>query len=345
VSATKGAWPGGTVTNHPTTSILDREPLKGQDTVPIARQLEAIFNTIPEGELLRGLKVYYAGRNGYTYKVLWRTYVAMAVLNLPSFAALIRTLQNNPYVAQACGIQNPDAIPSKFAYSRFVHKLQRRKPGTFVKNVMRELTRRCYETFPDFGKSVAIDATDLKAWSNGRKKHLSDKDAGWVIKPDTAGKPKFVWGYKMHLMVDTKYEIPMTANITKGNTADIRGATPLLSQARFIGKFYPDYVICDAAYSSTRLRRLIKWQWKGEPIIRAPKNHKKWIGEETPEWQLIFNRRTAIERVFSRMKNHRRLNNITVRHLRKVTVHSIIPVIVTQAVALAFPDTPRNCVR
>jgi transposase len=332
------------VTNHPTTSILDEEPLKRQGAVPIARQLEAIFNTIPEDELLGTLKVYYAGRNGYTYRVLWRTYVAMAVLNLPSFAALIRTLENNPYIAQACGIASPDAIPSKFAYSRFVHKLQRRKPGTYVKNIMRALTRRCYETFPDFGKSVAIDATDLKAWSNGQKKHLSDPDAGWVIKADTAGKPKFVWGYKLHLMVDTSYEIPITANVTRGNMHDIRGATPLLSQARFItGKFYPDYVICDAAYSSTRLRRVIKRQWKAEPIIKVPKHHKKFLGEETPEWQLIFNRRTAIERVFSRMKNHRRLNNITVRHLRKVMIHSLIPVIVTQAVALAFPETPRNC--
>lgn len=80
------------MTNHPTTSIVDWKPLNCQDTVPAARQLEAIFNTIPEDELLRALKVYYAGRNGYTYRVLWRTYVAMAVLNLPSFAALIRTL-------------------------------------------------------------------------------------------------------------------------------------------------------------------------------------------------------------------------------------------------------------
>jgi len=32
------------------------------------------------------------------------------------------------------------------------------------------------------------------------------------------------------------------------------------------------------------------------------------------------------------------------RWWRKVTVHSMIPVIVTQAMALAFPDKPRNCV-
>ncbi len=332
------------MTNHPTISIIDTEPIKCQEAIPVAKQLEALFNAIPEEELLNALKVYYAGRNGYTYKILWRTYVTMTVLNLPSFAALIRTLENNPYVAQVCGITNPKNIPSKFAYSRFMSKLEERYNVVQVKNIMRMLTRKCYETFPNFGKSVAIDATDLKAWSNGSKKHKSDKDAGWVIKGDTNGKRKFVWGYKMHLMADTTYEIPITANITRGNINDIRQATPLLSQARLINsRFHPDYVICDAGYCSQRLRKVIKRQWGAEPIIKVNKRRNKSIIEETVEWQSIFNRRTAVERVFSRMKTQRRLNNITVRRRRKVTVHSLLPVIITQAMALAFPDKPRGC--
>ncbi len=332
------------MTNHPTTSIVDRKPLNCQGDVPIARQLEVIFNTIPEGELLGALKVYYAGRNGYTYKILWRTYVAMSILNLPSFAALRRTLENNPYIAEACGITSYDGMPSKFAYSRFMRKLQKKHNEVVVRNIMRTLTRKCYETLPSFGKSVAIDSTDLKAWSNGSKKRKSDLDAGWAVKDGTNGKQKFVWGYKLHLLVDTAHEIPIGANITRGNFADINQSTALLTQARrTYGKFHPEYVICDAAYSSARLRKVIKKQWHAEPIIKSRKKNR-WIVDETPEWQLIFNRRTAVERVFGRMKNHRRLNNITVRRRRKVTVHSLIPVIVTQAVALAFPDTPRNCV-
>ena len=269
----------------------------------------------------------------------------MTMLNLPSFAALIRTLVNNPYIALACGICSHEGIPSKFAYSRFMHKLRQRKYLVLVKDVMRSLTRQCYNTLPDFGKSVAIDATDLKAWSNGGKTHKSDPDAGWVIKGDTQGKKKFVWGYKMHLMVDTKYELPIAAGITKGNTADISFASNLLSEARFTnGKFKPDYVICDAGYSGRELRNLIKRQYHSQPIIRSPKTHKKWIGEETPDWQLIFNRRTSVERVFSRLKTQRRLNNITVRRRAKVIAHSLIPVIVILAMALACPDMPRNMV-
>ncbi len=59
----------------------------------------------------------------------------------------------------------------------------------------------------------------------------------------------------------------------------------------------------------------------------------------------LLDRSPSVERVFCRMKNHRRLNNITVRRRRRVTVHSLIPVIVTQAMALAYPDAPRNCIQ
>jgi len=333
------------MTNPLTIIYCGTEEEESQNSPPLVNQLESLFKVIPEDELLRALKVYYAGRNGYTYRVLWRTYVAMTVLNLPSFSSLIRSLRDNPYLAEACGITSLDAIPSKYAYSRFIRKLQSGKNVVHVKNIMRSLTLRCYEVFPNFGKSVAIDATDLKAWSNGRKARKSDQDAGWVVKLDTNGRKKFVWGYKLHLMVDTRYEIPITANITKGNVADVKHATPLLSQARYMtGKFIPDYIICDAGYSSGKLRRAMKYQWHSMPIIKSPKSHKQWIGEETPKWQAIYSRRTAVERVFGRMKTHRRLNNITVRSRRRVTVHSLIPVIVTQAAALAFPDTPRNCV-
>ncbi|MFC1949796.1 transposase [Chloroflexota bacterium] len=314
------------------------------NTPPVVKQLNKIFKTIPDDELLTALKAYYAGRNGYTHKVLWRTYVAMSVLNLPSFAALIRTLENNPFIALACGITGPEGIPSKYAYSRFIKKLQARHTLKLVKDIMRELTRKCYETFPDFGKSVAIDSTDLKAWSNGGKEQKTDPDAGWVIKAGTERLRKFVFGYKLHLMVDTEYEIPIAAITNRGNMADIHQAKPLLRQGRFTySRFRPDYVICDAGYSSRALRKVIWKQWRAVPIVKSKKSEKRTIGDETHEWQLIYNRRTSVERCFSRLKGHRRLNKITVRNRRKVTVHNVIPVIVMQAMALAFTETPRMC--
>ena len=50
-------------------------------------------------------------------------------------------------------------------------------------------------------------------------------------------------------------------------------------------------------------------------------------------------------RLVGQLKLHRRLNNITVRGLKRVAVHCYVPLIVMNAMALAMPETPRQVVR
>ncbi len=241
-----------------TTYILNENEnfVKGK-TLPVVRQLHAIFDTLPDKELIADLTAR-TGRPGYTVKILWKTYVAMTILGLPTFASMIRTLQNDPYIAINCWITSPEGIPSKFGYSRFMRKLSEPRYVVMVKNIMRSLTRSLYDVLPDFGKSVTIDSTDLKAWSNGVKKPASDPDATWAVKLDTSGKQKFYFGYKLHLLADTHYELPIAANLTTASIHDVRVASRILSEARFTySRFHPQYVICDAGYFSRKLRSLI----------------------------------------------------------------------------------------
>ncbi|MFC1871071.1 transposase [Chloroflexota bacterium] len=223
------------------------------------RILKPIFYTLPDNDLLEALgKTRYTGRPGYPIKVMWHTIVAMYVLNFKTYSQLIRELQNNPILASACGIQSCDDIPSKFAYSRFLKKLQQPLFVKMIKDIGRELTRLLYQSLPNFGESVAIDSSTLKAWSNGGKKPNSGPDAGWAVKTGANGKNEFCFGYKLHLLVDTKYELPIAANITRGNFNDSRAASRVLSEARFTyRKFHPEYIIGDAGYSSDPLRRLM----------------------------------------------------------------------------------------
>ena len=193
------------------------------------------------------------------------------------------------------------------------------------------MTVRMFESFPDFGKSVAIDSTDIKAWSNAgkkgkkrswgpsrgpkRRRGVSDPDAGWVVKTNTEGRQKYVWGYKVHILFDTTYELPIATITTKGNVHDSREAAPLLQQARYTySKFRPDHVICDAAYSDRALRKLIRRQYRAEPIIDPNPQHKKAVGltKKTAEWRMIYNRRTAVERLNGPLKADRRLNHVRV---------------------------------
>ena len=157
-------------------------------------------------------------------------------MGLDSVCSLIRTLYDNPYIAQACGIDSPAQIPSQPTFSRFFAKLCRKQYALAVKDMMRNMVRRMFKEYPGFGKSVAIDSTDIKAWSNGGKRRegkTSDPEAGWVIKKNTDGNREYVWGYKVHLIADTQYEMPLGMIVTKGNTPDVKRASNLLSEVRF----------------------------------------------------------------------------------------------------------------
>ncbi|HLB28530.1 MAG TPA: transposase [Dehalococcoidia bacterium] len=118
-----------------------------------------------------------------------------------------------------------------------------------------------------------------------------------------------------------------------------------MSQARYTtGKFVHNYVICDAGYSSDRLRKVIKRQYRAEPIIDPNPTHKRAFAktEKSPEWKAIYNRRTAIERLNSRLKAFRKLDSMRVRGRFKVRLHTMLSVIVLQAYALVTGS--RSCV-
>jgi len=326
------------------TSIITRHAGDGSKP-PIVCELEAVFDALPDEELVARLKgPKRRGRPAYDPKALWRCYVAYYLLGLASVSDLIRALHDNPYVAAACGIESPAGIPSQPTFSRFGAKLAKPAFTLLVKNITRTLTRLTYERLPEFGKSVAIDSTDIKAWSNGGKRgkrgNPSDTDAGWVVKANTDGNKKFVWGYKVHILADTQCELPLVVDISPGNFADVRKATPLLRQARYIySKFSPDYVICDAGYSSEKLRKVIKNQYRATPVIDPNPVHKRAVAKtaKTAEWRMIYNRRSAIERLNGRLKAFRKLNYVRVRGRFKVRVHVMLSVIALQARALAFP--------
>ncbi len=296
------------------------------------------------------------GPKGHDPAILWRCYATYYYLGVESVSALVRLLHDNPFIALACGINAPEAVPSQPTFSRFGTKLARAKYSLAVKNVLRSLTRRMYATLPDFGKSVAIDATDIKGWSNAAKKgvkmaaaprragrparprRVSDPDAGWCVKRGTNGLKKYVWGYKVHILADTTYELPMAVNVTAGNVADVKKAPALLQEARVThSKFHPQYVICDAGYSDEKLRRLVRRQYRGKPIIDPNPHHYKAVAntEKTAEWRMVYNRRSSIERLNGRLKGHRRLNSVRVRGHLKVAVHAMLSIIACQAQALA----------
>lgn len=77
---------------------------------PLADELSAIFNVLDDEPLLGALASYrWTGRPGWSVRALWRAYVAGFVLGLGTTNGLVRRLQDDYALREACGF---DALPS-----------------------------------------------------------------------------------------------------------------------------------------------------------------------------------------------------------------------------------------
>ena len=54
-----------------------------------------------------------------------------------------------------------------------------------------------------------------------------------LYKKGPQGVKEYTYGYKLHLLVDCAYELPIAANISPGNVHDVERASNVFSEARF----------------------------------------------------------------------------------------------------------------
>jgi len=194
------------------------------DGSPQIERLRRILAVLPDGKLLRALNKERKGRrDDYPLEAVWNSVVAAVVFGHSGPASLIRELQRNAELRELCGFDpllGEKAVPRDYVYSRFFKKLLRH--ADLVEEMFERLVERVRRLVPDYGKDLAVDSKALATY--GRK----DGEARWGVKTyrgvDEKGKPwetVVKWfGYKLHLIVDAKYELPVAWEVTKANEAD-----------------------------------------------------------------------------------------------------------------------------
>lgn len=130
-------------------------------------------------------------------------------------------------------------VPTASAFSRFLKNLIIvNKKHDFMNAMMAELRDGLMEALPDFGKHMGYDGKAIQSHSTGQvdkgTKVTSDPDADWG-KHETSGfdadgklwkKVKSWFGYGVHVIADTQYEIPVAVQVTKASC----GEQPTLRQ-------------------------------------------------------------------------------------------------------------------
>ena len=341
------------------TSTEHRQP-------PLVAELQQIFALLPDTAILKVVGGRLRrGPKGYPVQTLFRTLIASYYLNTASIADMVRILEDNPHLAEVCGFDYPD-VPSRSTLSRFFAKISRHQDA--LDDCLAGLTKKLREYYPDLGTTIAIDSTDIRSWSNAHNKRqpeadqTSDPEAGWTVKRNVAarGQKQFTWGYKLQLVVDADMEVPLCCFVTRGNATDFHAFVPaigLLADLYF--DLQPKYVLADAGYDAG-YNYLACLNIGAIPFIRGRRSQgaKKTGWEVRPysqdvidlgdKAQEIYNRRTAVERVLSRLKQTKRLREHRFRGLAKVSTHCLLAVIAFQArvVLQASLNAPlRECLR
>lgn len=240
-------------------------------------RLVLVLQTINAESLLRALQGEDdVGRTGYHARVLWAALIAGVVYRIPSVAELRRNLLSNPYLRFVCGMTSAANVPSEATFSRFLTEMA--KQEKLLAQCVDDLVKRFASLAPDFGEAVVADSTDMHAYARYRKSGSADPDATWSAKsskeassksgkktkPSAASandgqngdkkktKDKYWWfGYKLHLLVDAKYEIPIAAILTTAKVADTTQLKPLLEKRdALLPEVALKLAVCDGGYDS-----------------------------------------------------------------------------------------------
>jgi hypothetical protein len=245
------------------------EIFAGFEQVAHDKELEAVLENLHDGELLEVLESErWTGRPGYPIRVMWYTWIAHCVRDIPTIEGLIDTLHRDFILATRCGIHNDDEIPTRFAYYRFVKKLIRHRD--VIETCMGKTVEALKRLEPGFGEIAAVDSTDIKSNVNWSRKPLSDPDAKWGWRKGEDGKEEMYPGYKMHLVSTFagKHEIPLIPIIIPANANDSPLMIPLLEKNRaLIKSFSPKFVLGDKGYDAGNNYRYVVENLKAVPII------------------------------------------------------------------------------
>jgi len=243
-------------------------------------RLVKVLEALPAEKLLIVLKrQHWTGRKGYSVRGMWAALIAGVLNNCHTLADVVRLLKRDKEIRLICGFGKDD-MPGEDALGRFLKKLV--KYANLFDECIQGLVNRLRELLPGFGAKLAVDSTDILAYANGHQEHPSDTDARWGAKKKSnskaegetgKGKKKepdiYYWfGYKLHLIIDALYELPMAFVLTPANEADTTQMKPLLLKAGADKeKTKPEAVITDKGYDSQDNNQFVYKECKAAPII------------------------------------------------------------------------------
>lgn len=257
-------------------------------------RLHLVLEYMPDEKLMKILEQKRSnGRNDYTVRGVWNSILAAIVYQHRNIESLRRELSRNHQLREMCGLFN--GTPTASVYTRFLQNLF--KYEDLIDEIFDTLVEQISELLPDFGKELAVDGKAIESYANGKKKTekgsaqdgRADTDANWGVKKYQGkrkdGSPwekiKSWFGYKLHLIVDAKYELPVAFEVTKASTAEQPQAHKLVDRCSQKHSGIVDrceYFSGDKGYDDGKLSSKLWNKYNIKPVIDI---RNLWKDEKT----------------------------------------------------------------
>ncbi len=269
-------------------ATIAQRPLFGWDQIEALgdlKRLRLVLENLPDEPVVSKLEQERdRGRDRYPIRAMWNALIAGVVFQHPTVESLLRELRRNAQLRQVCGFQlikGLKAVPNSWAFSRFLANVIRHLE--LIEAMFHALIDRLTELLPDFGTSLAVDGKALASYARGKseKEHpdgRGDSDGEWGIHEyrgthadGTAWQSVKKWfGYTIHLLVDSHYELPVSFSVTKANASEVVEAHKVLDR---LEEQHPQLVercqevAADRGYDDGKLICKVWDEWQALPII------------------------------------------------------------------------------
>jgi len=271
-------------------AIIPQKALFGWEEIENLGDLDRlglVLRHLPDEALMRHLEQDRGqGRDDYPIRAVWNSVLAGIVYQHPSMESLRRELKRNGQLRNLCGFdpaKGQSAVPAACVYSRFLDVLFAH--AEWIEAMFEGLVEALRGPLADFGRHLTLDSKALASAGRPRKEGSPtaadgrrDLDADVGVKTyrgrraDGTTWEKIVkwFGYKVHLIVEAQYELPVAYEVTKASAADVVEGRDLVDQ---LAQRHPDLVegsqalMADKAYDDTTFLKNL-WDDEGiKPII------------------------------------------------------------------------------
>ena len=277
-------------------AIIHRQSLfswKNVESKSDLDRLRLVLESLPDEELMIKLENRRGkGRDDYPVRAVWNSILAGIVFQHESVESLRRELSRNGELRELCGFDplgGGETVPSSHAYSRFLKRLIREQDS--IQKIFDLLIADIKEYLPDLGEHLAVDSKEIKTHARSRKDpaESADPDADWgkkvksgVREDGTVWEKIHKWfGYKLHLLVDSHYELPLAWKLTRASGSDTKELIPLVEDLK---QRQPDLIrnakdlSADRGYDSADNNTWLWDECKIKPMIDI---REMWRGEKT----------------------------------------------------------------